>query len=131
MSDAETAAVYWKDDSWSDLLTERDIHIPADILQCRAVSREFQFSSVEEMQVRPRRVGRTALYRRALCRRRPRRAEPSRWRPDDGLEVIRVPWGRCPAPVPAPCSLCAVSWHAGPTKVQNQNSPACRKKVKG
>lgn len=33
-----------------DLLTERDIHLPAKILQCRAVSREFQFSSAEMLQ---------------------------------------------------------------------------------
>lgn len=52
MSDAETARVYWEDSDWGDLLTERDIHIPASILQCRAVSREFQFSSIEQMQVR-------------------------------------------------------------------------------
>eukprot|EP00967_Tisochrysis_lutea_P127824 scaffold217928_cov33-Tisochrysis_lutea.AAC.2 len=53
MSDAETRQVYWEDDNWGDLLTERDIHIPASILKCRAVSREFQFSSVECLQVCP------------------------------------------------------------------------------
>lgn len=50
MSDAATGQVLWQDDNWDDLLTERDIHIPRDILQCRAVSREFQFSSVEMLQ---------------------------------------------------------------------------------
>lgn len=28
-------------------MVQRDIHLPASILQCRAVSREFQFSSRE------------------------------------------------------------------------------------
>lgn len=50
MTDAETHRLYWEDSDWGDLLTERDIHIPASILQCRGVSREFQFSSVELMQ---------------------------------------------------------------------------------
>ena len=50
MSDAYTGEVLWQDNNWGDLLTERDIHIPKAILQCRAVSREFQFSSVEMLQ---------------------------------------------------------------------------------
>ena len=50
MSDASTGKVLWEDNEWGDLLTERDIHIPARILSCRAVSREFQFSSVEMLQ---------------------------------------------------------------------------------
>ena len=47
MSDAVTGEILWQDDDWGELLQERDIHIPRRILQCRAVSREFQFSSVE------------------------------------------------------------------------------------
>jgi retinal rod rhodopsin-sensitive cGMP 3',5'-cyclic phosphodiesterase subunit delta len=50
MSDAATGQVLWQDDDWGDLLTEREIHIPARILRCAAVSREFQFSSVEMLQ---------------------------------------------------------------------------------
>lgn len=50
MSDAATGEVMWEETEWGDLLTERDIHIPARILRCRAVSREFQFSSVEMLQ---------------------------------------------------------------------------------
>ena len=50
MSDAATGEILWQDDNWDDLLTERDIHIPRNILQCRAVSREFQFSSIEMLQ---------------------------------------------------------------------------------
>ena len=50
MSDAHTGEILWQDDEWGDLLTERDIHLPKRILQCRAVSREFQFSSVEMLQ---------------------------------------------------------------------------------
>ena len=50
MSDAGTGEVLWRDDGWGDLMTQRDIHIPKSILKCRAVSREFQFSSVEMLQ---------------------------------------------------------------------------------
>ena len=50
MSDASTGEILWQEDDWGDLLTERDIHIPASILQCRVVSREFQFSSAEMCQ---------------------------------------------------------------------------------
>lgn len=51
MSDAATGEILWEEsEGWDDLLTERDIHIPARILRCRGVSREFQFSSVEMLQ---------------------------------------------------------------------------------
>ena len=50
MTDATTGEVLWEDNEWGELLAERDIHIPARILQCRAVSREFQFSSVEMLE---------------------------------------------------------------------------------
>ena len=50
MGDANTGEILWQDNEWGDLLTERDIHLPKRILQCRAVSREFQFSSVEMLQ---------------------------------------------------------------------------------
>ena len=50
MADASTGEILWQDSEWGDLLTERDIHLPKRILQCRAVSREFQFSSVEMLQ---------------------------------------------------------------------------------
>ena len=51
MSDAHTGEILWQDNDWDDLLSgEREIHIPKRILQCRAVSREFQFSSVEMLQ---------------------------------------------------------------------------------
>ena len=50
MSDAGTGEVLWRDDGWGDLMTQRDIHIPKSILKCRAVSREFQFSSIEMLQ---------------------------------------------------------------------------------
>ena len=48
---ADTGDVLWVDDLLVYLLMERDIHIPARILKCRAVSREFQFSSIEMLQV--------------------------------------------------------------------------------
>ena len=50
MADASTGEILWQDSEWGDLLTQRDIHIPKRILQCRAVSREFQFSSIEMLQ---------------------------------------------------------------------------------
>lgn len=50
MADADTGEVLWQDDRWGDLMTERDIHVPSALLSCRAVSREFQFSSVEMLQ---------------------------------------------------------------------------------
>uniref|UniRef100_A0A7S2BN86 GMP phosphodiesterase delta subunit domain-containing protein n=1 Tax=Haptolina brevifila TaxID=156173 RepID=A0A7S2BN86_9EUKA len=50
MSDADTGEVLWEESGWDDLLTEREIHIPARILRCRGVSREFQFSSVEMLE---------------------------------------------------------------------------------
>ena len=50
MSDAHTGEILWEDNQWDDLLHERDIHLPRRILQCRAVSREFQFSCVEMLQ---------------------------------------------------------------------------------
>ncbi|EOD38236.1 hypothetical protein EMIHUDRAFT_47431, partial [Emiliania huxleyi CCMP1516] len=46
MCDAETGSKYWQEEEWGDLMAEREIHIPASILRCRAVAREFQFSSV-------------------------------------------------------------------------------------
>mmetsp|Transcript_32517 Transcript_32517/g.97084 ORF Transcript_32517/g.97084 Transcript_32517/m.97084 type:complete len:165 (+) Transcript_32517:60-554(+) len=49
MCDAETGSKYWQEEEWGDLMAEREIHIPASILRCRAVAREFQFSSVESM----------------------------------------------------------------------------------
>ena len=50
MADAASGEILWQDSEWGDLLTQRDIHIPKRILQCRAVSREFQFSSIEMLQ---------------------------------------------------------------------------------
>ena len=50
MSDAETGKMMWQDDNWEGgfgLLATREAHIPKDILKCRAVSREINFSSVE------------------------------------------------------------------------------------
>jgi retinal rod rhodopsin-sensitive cGMP 3',5'-cyclic phosphodiesterase subunit delta len=47
MSDATTGRVLWQEEDWGDLLMQRDIHIPKEILKCRSVSREFQFSCKE------------------------------------------------------------------------------------
>ena len=47
MSDATTGRVLWQEEDWGDLMVQRDIHLPKAILQCRSVSREFQFSCRE------------------------------------------------------------------------------------
>lgn len=47
MADAETGQVLWTDKGWDNLLAEREAHIPARILKCKAVSREINFSSRE------------------------------------------------------------------------------------
>ncbi len=47
LSDAKTNERFWHDDKWDDLLVDKEIHIPARILRCHTVAREFQFSSVE------------------------------------------------------------------------------------
>jgi len=47
MADAATGEVLWTDKGWDNLLQEREAHIPARILKCRAVSREINFSSKE------------------------------------------------------------------------------------
>lgn len=52
MKNANTNEVLWESDSWGRDLFERELeaHIPEKILQCRAVSREINFSSVKSMQ---------------------------------------------------------------------------------
>ena len=50
MNDASTGESLWQDNQWQNLLEQRDIHLPARILRCSAVSREFQFSSLEELR---------------------------------------------------------------------------------
>ncbi len=52
MSDAETGRQLWQSDDWQDGLFSRELqaHVPADILKCRAVSREINFSSACEME---------------------------------------------------------------------------------
>lgn len=50
MSDAHTKEVLWRHDDWGDLAAEREARIPARILQCRAVSRELNFSSREMVE---------------------------------------------------------------------------------
>lgn len=102
MSDADTGEVLWEDTNWDDLLTERDIHIPASILRCRGVSREFQFSSREQLDG-------LRLEQRIFLR---------------GNLMEGAPWSVPPAPVShAPCAapsacllmhhwlLCAAEWY--------------------
>jgi retinal rod rhodopsin-sensitive cGMP 3',5'-cyclic phosphodiesterase subunit delta len=50
MADAHTGEVLWTDNAWGDLLAEREMHIPARVLKCKAVSREINFSSREVLE---------------------------------------------------------------------------------
>merc|ERR1712070_457937 len=47
MSDSDTGRVLWQSDDWSDMVCDREASIPKEVLKCRAVSREINFSSVE------------------------------------------------------------------------------------
>lgn len=47
MADAETGEVLWNAGEWTDISQEREAHLPAKLLECRAVSREINFSSKE------------------------------------------------------------------------------------
>jgi retinal rod rhodopsin-sensitive cGMP 3',5'-cyclic phosphodiesterase subunit delta len=52
MRDAATGNLMWQSANWSSGLFERELeaHIPPNILECAAVSREINFSSEEEME---------------------------------------------------------------------------------
>ena len=49
MRDGETGNVLWQTDSWDNSLLERDEHFPKELLQCRSVYRQINFSSVEKI----------------------------------------------------------------------------------
>lgn len=49
MRDASTGAILWENHDWDCNLHEVEAHVPREILKCRAVSREINFSSVEAM----------------------------------------------------------------------------------
>ena len=51
MRDAETGGIMWESGEWGDKMWRQELkaRIPADILACRAVSREINFSSREMM----------------------------------------------------------------------------------
>ena len=52
MRDAATGNLMWESANWSSGLFERELeaHIPPNILECAAVSREINFSSEEELE---------------------------------------------------------------------------------
>ena len=50
MRDGESGNVLWQTDSWDNSLLERDEHFPKELLQCRSVYRQINFSSVEKIQ---------------------------------------------------------------------------------
>ena len=52
LSSHKTKQLFWKDEQWDDLLVQKEIHIPAKILKCNVVAREFQFSSVSKRKQR-------------------------------------------------------------------------------
>jgi retinal rod rhodopsin-sensitive cGMP 3',5'-cyclic phosphodiesterase subunit delta len=49
MRDASTGQIMWEENEWDAFAKEAVAYIPKDILKCRAVSREINFSSVELM----------------------------------------------------------------------------------
>merc|ERR1712060_991119 len=49
MRDASTGQVLWQQENWDFSQVELDAQVPRQILQCRQVSRELNFSSVEVM----------------------------------------------------------------------------------
>ena len=52
MRNAATGALKWESGTWSSELWQHELeaHVPPDILQCPAVSREINFTSMEEME---------------------------------------------------------------------------------
>ncbi|GBG26401.1 Retinal rod rhodopsin-sensitive cGMP 3',5'-cyclic phosphodiesterase subunit delta [Hondaea fermentalgiana] len=51
MRDAESGRLMWRSEEWGDDMFEREMeaHVPASILDCRAVAREINFTSEEAM----------------------------------------------------------------------------------
>ena len=49
MKDADSGEVLWSCDNWDMSVLERDEHFPARITKCRAVTRQINFSSKEEI----------------------------------------------------------------------------------
>ena len=49
MRDAGSGQIMWEENEWDAFAKEAVAYIPKDILKCRAVSREINFSSVELM----------------------------------------------------------------------------------
>mmetsp|Transcript_42988 Transcript_42988/g.113272 ORF Transcript_42988/g.113272 Transcript_42988/m.113272 type:complete len:159 (-) Transcript_42988:285-761(-) len=50
MRDAATGRVLWESPMWDTNKVEAEAHVKREILQCRQVAREINFSSVEMMQ---------------------------------------------------------------------------------
>merc|ERR1712083_558113 len=50
MRDAATGQTLWQEEQWDFSQGELEAYVPRQILQCRQVSREINFSSVEMMQ---------------------------------------------------------------------------------
>jgi len=50
MKDAESGKVIWEHNHEWDLNSEVEAHVPKSILECRAVSREINFSSKEKIE---------------------------------------------------------------------------------
>jgi len=52
MRDANTGELMWESGEWGEKMWRKELkaRIPAEILQCRAVAREINFSSVEKME---------------------------------------------------------------------------------
>ena len=50
MKDAETGKVFWTCGSWDKNVLEKTESLPKELLKCRAVAREINFSSKEEIR---------------------------------------------------------------------------------
>ena len=50
MKDADTGKVFWKCDTWDKTVLEKTENLPKGLLKCKAVAREINFSSKEEIR---------------------------------------------------------------------------------
>ncbi len=50
MKDATTGKVHWRSDTWDNNVLEKTEILPKELLKCRTVSREINFTSKEEVK---------------------------------------------------------------------------------
>ncbi|CAD7952358.1 unnamed protein product [Amoebophrya sp. A120] len=64
MKDATTGELLWRSENWDTSAEETEIHIPARVLQCKAVAREIEFQSKE--QIEKFRLEQVVFFRNAI-----------------------------------------------------------------